>query len=203
MTAKTDTLLSRRQIAAILGISEGEVKQRDNTVFHPTKAADGSFRYSINELLSALRSPTGHDGETASDGATFAKAFVLFSEGKNLMEAVIALQQPPAVVRALRAEFDSMAGTLTIPIETVALIEAASKKAVRNADQLLELFDSLRTERSAAYEQGLEDANNYGDVLDPRTGQLVPLNKLTPSDRHGPPDLSPSAATPRRKKDNR
>ena len=34
----TATLLTRRQVAALLGVSESEVKARDNVALHPIKA---------------------------------------------------------------------------------------------------------------------------------------------------------------------
>lgn len=197
MTTKPETLLTRRQVAALLGIGESEVKQKDGTIFHPTKAPDGSFRYAVEELLSVLQPPAVTEPETSPDGATCAAAFALFAEGKNLTETVIALKQPPTLVRALRAEFDSMAGTLTVPAETVGLIEAYSKSTVRNANQLLALIDLLRTERDTAYEQGLEDACDQGSVLDPRTGQMVPIGNLVPS----PTNSSTSDTPPREGKE--
>ena len=203
MSTKTDPLLTRRQFAAILGITENEVKQKDNTVFHPSKAPDGSFRYGVDELLSVLRTPTGTESEASPDGAVCAAAFALFTEGKALIEAVIALKQPPALVRTLRAEYDSMAGTLTIPAEVVALLEAGSKQKVRSASQLLVLIDSLRAERDAAYEQGLNDAGDQDSVRDPRMSKTGPLGNPARSDSCGPKDVTAAGAASNERKEKR
>lgn len=175
MMNKTSIKLTRRQAAAVLGISESELKSKDGEVLHPTKASDGSWVYSADEVGLLAR---GGDStvNTPSTGATCGTAFELFTAGKSMTEVVIALKQPPATVRALRSEYDSMAGCLTLSTATVLLIERSSRTTVRDEQQLLGLIESLRCERDAAYQRGRADANDWGEVLDRNTGRMKPVN---------------------------
>jgi hypothetical protein len=176
MTGNTQTVFSRRQVAVLLGISEDEVKEKDNTVFHPTKGPDGSWRYASDEVLATLGGD-GCDGQVPT-GAICALAFELFQAGKSLPDVVISLKQSPAMVRTLRAEYDTMAGCLTLPSEAVSQIRQANSRAVTDADDILEIIDSLRAERDAAYDQGLHDAGDAGEVLDPHTGTMVSVSSI-------------------------
>jgi hypothetical protein len=172
MSNNTTTKLTRRQVAALLGILESEVKAKDGDAFHPTKGKDGSWLYSVDEVVVAVR---GGDTtvDTGTTGAVFARAFELFKEGKTLSEVVIALQQVPETVRSIRAEFDVMEGCMVISSTTVALIEGASLSRVRDETQLLGLIERLRIERDTAYQEGQADAGDMGEVLDRCTGKMV------------------------------
>jgi hypothetical protein len=174
MASNASVTFSRRQVAALLGIEESQVKGKDNDVFHPDKAPDGSLRYSADEVLAVLERPDDTAGGTPS-GTVCATAFELFMAGKSLAETVIALKQPPAVVLALRAEFDSMAGCLTVSQATVSMIEKASRQVVRSEEQLLTLISGLQRECEAAYEQGFAEGNDTGKILDPITGNMIPV----------------------------
>ena len=177
MTNNAPTFFSRRQVAVLLGTSEDEVKEKDSTAFHPTKGPDGSWRYAADQVISVL----SEDDEGSSDsptGAICALAFELFQQGKDLPTVVISSKQSPTMVRALRAEYDAMVGSLTIPSETMSLIRKLSRKAVGSASDILELIDSLRAERDTAYEQGLADASDAGEVLDPQTDKMISVGSL-------------------------
>jgi hypothetical protein len=175
MKTNTPTKFTRRQVAALLDISEDEVKSRDNDTLHPTKGKDGSWIYGAEEVAFQMRG-----GNTAVNagppGAICAMAFKLFESGKTLPEVVIALEQVPESVRALRNEYDAMMGSLTISKATVLLIESASRSTVRDEKQLLGLIEGLRGERDAAYQRGYADAGDLGEVYDPRTGKMKPVN---------------------------
>lgn len=175
MTNKTSIKLTRRQVAAVLAISEAEVRSKDNEILHPTKGSDGSWVYAAEEVGFVAR---GGDSpaNVPPTGATCAMAFELFAAGKSMSEVVIALKQQPAAVRTLRAEYDSMVGCLTLSKATVMLLEKASRSSVRDEQQLLDLIGGLRRECEAAYQEGYSDAGDWGEVLDPRTGKMKPLN---------------------------
>jgi hypothetical protein len=176
MTSNTQTVFSRRQVAVLVGVSEDEVKEKDGSIFHPTKGPDGSLRYASDEVIPAMNG-NGGDGPVPT-GAICATAFELFQAGKNLPDVVISLKQSPAMIRALRAEYDAMAGCLTLPSETMSLISKISCRTVGDASDVLKLIDSLRAERDAAYEQGFADASDPGEVLDPQTGKMISVGSI-------------------------
>ena len=100
MASNTSVAFTRRQVAILLGIGESQVREKDNDVFHPQRAPDGSLRYGADEVLAVLKRPDS-TVDAAPSGTVCATAFELFMAGKGLAETVIALKQPPAVVLAL------------------------------------------------------------------------------------------------------
>jgi len=195
MSNNTTTKLTRRQVAALLGILESEVKAKDGDTFHPTKGKDGSWLYSVDEVVIAVR---GGDTtvDTGKTGAVFARAFELFKQGKTLSEVVIALQQVPETVRSIRAEYDAMAGSMVLSKKTVSLIEGSSQSRVRDEMQLLCLIERLQIERDTAYREGHADAGDMGEVLDRRTGKMVSVgaNSAATGPRHRPVDTNSGQA---------
>lgn len=178
MTNNAPTFYSCRQVAALFDTSEDEVKKMDNTAFHPSKGPDGSLRYSAEAVVQALKANSEALGEATTPGAICALAFELFQAGKSLTEVVISLKQSPETVSVLREKYDVMAGSLTLPSETVSLIRKVSCRTVGNAIDVLKLIDSLRAERDAAYDQGFADASDTGEVLDPQTGKMTSVASI-------------------------
>jgi hypothetical protein len=177
--ASTPTLLTRRQVAALLGVSETEVKARDNEAFHPTKGADGSWRYPPEEVAAVLRGLVVGDSGAEPTGAVCAAAFELFQAEKKLPEVVIALKQPPALVRSLRSEYDVMAASLTITPVSVAHMAQALRTPIRDEAQLVlliaDLGERFSREYQRGYDAGFADANDLGEIVDPLTGKPRPL----------------------------
>jgi hypothetical protein len=177
--ASTPTLLTRRQVAALLGVSETEVKARDNEAFHPTKGADGSWRYPPEEVAAVLRGLVVADSGAEPPGAVCAAAFELFEAGKKLPEVVIALKQPPALVRSLRSEYDVMAASLTITPASVAHMAQALRTPIRDEVHLVSLVADLGERFSREYQRGYDagfaDASDLGEIVDPITGKSRPL----------------------------
>jgi hypothetical protein len=177
--ANTASLLSRRQVAAILKLTEAQVRADDNVVFHPTKAPDGSWKYAPEEVAAVLHG--GVDGDTAGDasGAVCAAAFALFRAGKALADAVIELKQPPAVIRRLRAEYDLMAGCLTLDRSTLEALAKVLRGQPRDQANLVEMVAALservRVEHERGYAAGLTEATDLGEIVDPATGKCRPL----------------------------
>jgi hypothetical protein len=173
--AGNSILLSRRQTAALLGLTEEEVKTRDNITFHPTKGKDGSWRYQPEEVAAVLRGVAGAEPGVEPNGAVCAAAFESFRGAKSLPEVVIALKQTPGVIRRLRVEYDAMAGCLTLgPASRDRLAEILR---VRPCDEthLVELvsnlLDRLQREYQRGHEDGLAEAGDLGEIVDPSTGQ--------------------------------
>ena len=177
MTNNTTIFFSRRQVAALFA-SEDEVKKLDNTTFHPSKGPDGSLRYPAEAVVQALKASSKALGEATAPGAICASAFELFQAGKSLPDVVISLKESPETVCALRAKFDAMTGSLTLPSETLSLIRKVSCRTVGNASDIMKLIDSLRAERDAAYDQGFADASDTGEVLDPQTGKMTSVASI-------------------------
>jgi hypothetical protein len=177
--ANTATLLTRRQTAALLGITEAEVKTRDNEAFHPIKGPDGSWRYPPEEVAAVLRGVVAGDPGADPSGATCAAAFELFQSGKKLPDVVITLKQPPTLVRHMRAEYDQMAGSLTIAPESVAAVAQALSQPIRDEANLVEILaglgDRIRGEYHRGFDAGLAEANDLGEIVDLATGKKRPL----------------------------
>jgi hypothetical protein len=162
-------------------VPEAEVKARDNEAFHPVKGPDGGWRYQPEEVAAVLRGAFGDRPGAEPTGSVCADAFELFQAGKKLTEVVIALKQPPALVRSLRAEFDAMALSLTIAptsIETMAKVLGTTIRDEAHLVALVEAFgDRLRIEYRNGYGAGMTDANDLGEIVDPRTGEKRPLKQ--------------------------
>jgi hypothetical protein len=179
--ASTSTLLTRRQVGALLGVAEAEVKARDNVAFHPTKGPDGSWRYQPDEVAAVLRGVAGGEPGVEPNGAVCAAAFESFRDGKSLTEAVIALRQSPVVIRTLRAEYDRMASHLTICPDSLEQLAVLLRARPRDHAHLLglvaQLHDRAQHEYQRGYEDGLAEAGDLGEIVDPSTGQTRPLKR--------------------------
>jgi len=174
-------LLSRRQVAALLNESELEIKGRHDTTLHPIKGADGSWRYQPEEVAALLRGLSGGEPGVEANGAVCSAGFELFRDGKSLTDVVITLRQTPAVVRNLRVEYDSMAACLTIGQEPLARLSGVLRATPRDEAQLFELVAGLAAraeqEYRRGYEEGLADATDLGEIVDPSTGKKRPLDR--------------------------
>lgn len=179
--ASNSTLLSRRQVAALLASSEAEVRARDNVTFHPTKAADGSWRYEPAEVSAVLRGVAGDDPGREPNGAACAAAFELFKTGTSLADTVISLKQPPAIVRGLRTEYDAMTACLTIDQSALEMLAKLLHARPRDGAHLVEMAAALaertQNEYQTGYNDGLADATDCGEIVDPNTGQKRPLEQ--------------------------
>jgi hypothetical protein len=173
--ASPATFLTRRQVAALLGTTEAEVKSQDNAVFHPVKGPDGSWRYPPDEVSGVLRGViAGHDA-VQPPGAVCAAAFELFQKDTKLPNVVIALKKSPALVRSLRAEYDAMAASLTVAPETLARLERIVRAPIRDEGRLVTLIENLggrvRDEYERGYGAGLDEAQDAGEIVDLETGE--------------------------------
>ena len=179
--ASTATLLTRRQVAALLGVTEAEVKTRDNVTFHPTKAPDGSYRYEPQEVAAVLRGTVDGEPGAETTGAVCSAAFELFRDGKSLPDAVIMLKQPPAVIRGLRGEYDQMATCLTIGPSALEPLANLLRGRPRDETHLVELVSALserlRDEYRRGHEDGVAEATDLGEIVDPASGQKRPLGQ--------------------------
>ena len=200
------TLLTRRQAAALLGVTETEVRARDNVTFHPTKAPDGSWRYQPEEVAAVLRGVSGGEPGVEPNGAVAAAAFESFRDGKSLADTVISLKQAPAVVRDLRAEYDAMVACLTIDGSSLETLAKVLRNRPRDAAHLVEIATALaelaQREYQRGYDDGLADATDCGEIVDPKTGQksaLRPDDIPAPAQEVQPGRADPSTISPKQK----
>jgi hypothetical protein len=173
------TLLTRRQVAALLGITESEVKARDNETFHPVKGPDGSWRYPADVVANVLRGFSGVHVDQEPPGAICAAAFELFQKGTKLPDVVISLKQQPTLIRTLRTEYDSMAKTLTVGAEALVTLGKLAQSPIHDAAELVALLerlgDRLHSEYERGFKDGLSESRDFGEIVDPDSGIKRPL----------------------------
>jgi len=177
--ASNPTYLSRRQVAALLGVDEADVKSRDNATFHPVKVADGSWRYPPEEVAAVLRGLVADDGTGELSGAVCAEVFQQFKASKPMADVVIAVRQPPAVVRTLKVEYDSMTESLTISKDTLHAMEKVLGTVPKDESKLTELVNLLaercHQEYRRGYADGAAEAGDMGEIVDPSSGKTRPV----------------------------
>jgi hypothetical protein len=147
--------------------------------FHPVKAADGSWRYPPEEIAAVLRGLVADDATVEPNGAICAGAFQQFRDGKTLVDVVIGLKLEPPAVRRLRAEFDSMTGSLTLEsamLQAVGKLLGTVPKDGTNVVALVTaLVEKAGSEYRRGYADGLSEASDLGEIVDPDTGKKRPL----------------------------
>jgi hypothetical protein len=158
--------LTRRQVARIAGLDERRIIQMDGRELHPIRRTDGSWIYEPNEVASIIR------GGSIS-GPVTARAFSMFMDGRSEPEVVIDTQQPARRIRELRREYDEMVGSLTL--EKTVVAELASALGLPALGDGLGLAVAVRTALEARYRagflEGRADAEDYGEVTNPITGE--------------------------------
>jgi hypothetical protein len=179
--ANNSTLLTRRQVGALLNASEAEIKDRHGSTLHPIKGPDGSWRYQPEEIAALLRGLAGGEPGAEANGAVCAAGFALFRDGKSLTDVVIELKQTPTVVRGLRVEYDAMAACLTLGPGSLDRLASLLRTKPENEAHLVEIITVLAAQIEQEYKRGHEagfaDASDLGEIVDPSTGQKRPLEK--------------------------
>ena len=109
--------LTRRQVAARLGVSVSSVRRMEYRELHPEKGLRGTlfFRLSEVESLESRRPsvrparPTTRERsdrlELDRRGRIAARVFQMFANGWTLPRIVLATKQPPDVIRSLYHEW--------------------------------------------------------------------------------------------------
>jgi hypothetical protein len=158
--------LTRRQVARIAGLDERRIIQMDGRELHPVRRADGSWIYEPNEIASIIR------GGCIS-GPVTARAFSMFVAGNTEPDVVIDTQQPARRIRELRREYDEMVGSLTLDKMVVtALATALGLPTLGGANGLASAVKSALDARyRAGFLEGRADAEDYGEVTNPITGE--------------------------------
>lgn len=176
--------LSRSQAAEILGMTDREVAKLDGRQLHPTRAADRVWRYDPAEvralLLNAAPGAPGASMRAAADGDVTAAVFALFEVAKTLPQVAITTKQTAATIIQLRAEYDAMNGSLVLLPDTVRELRLLTGTDARTGP---EVVAAVRRALDARFEEGRADAHDFGEVLDPSTGEL---RKVPPRTRVEP-----------------
>jgi hypothetical protein len=108
--------LTRSQTAAVLKMTEDEVKKRDGRELHPQRGRDGSWLYEVTEVTALLTAAVTVAGNV-EQGAITAAAFELFEQNVPLQRVAIQLKRSAPTILSLRKEYDSLAGTVSFSRE--------------------------------------------------------------------------------------
>jgi hypothetical protein len=171
--------VTRRQAAAILGVSEMRVRRLEGRSLAPVCGPDGVWRFDVDEVL-ALAGKGVHAAEQLPEGELAAAAFQLFEQGRSEREVVVALKQPPRVVHGLKAEHEAMGGGLQLTgacLDGVRGLLGLTTGALSADDMLSAMKDRLRLQYQLGFRDGAIDGDDLGEVVDPETGES---RRLTP-----------------------
>jgi hypothetical protein len=163
--------MGRAQVAELLGVTEHDVAKLDGKQLHPTRASDRSWKYDpgeVRDLIDARLGVTAPRLTSGADGETTAAVFALFEEKQREPQVVIATKQTAATITALRAEYDRMIGSLTLDGDAVSELAAILGKSPASGPELVAL---VRARLDAARREALEEAMDFGEVVDHRTGE--------------------------------
>lgn len=103
-------LITRREAAALLGLSEATVRRREGTELPVTVGDDGVHRFRREDVDAYAASIAPAPPPPEASTATIRRAFELFASGATLPEIVVALDIPPSEVRRLYAEWTAPLG---------------------------------------------------------------------------------------------
>jgi hypothetical protein len=182
------TTLSRPQVAALLSMTEGEVRRLDGDRLHPHKGADGGWLYRPEEVAGILRqfllatspgSGGGVDMVTSAEGGIAADAFSRFEKGEGAARVVISMRLNPMLVRDLRRTYDGMTRELTVSAADRHEIERLVGRPIAGARDIVAIIAQIA--RSSPGRTTLDssppDDEDYGAVVDPETGEKRVLTK--------------------------
>jgi hypothetical protein len=113
-----------------------------------------------------------------------AKVFALFKKGTALDDVVIETRQSPKTVNTLRAEYNAMVGGMVLSAATVQSLQALVGADGTTSEQALlaAIRAQLEARYIAGFREGREDAEDFGEVIDQKTGER---RRIT---RHPKPD---------------
>lgn len=169
----TTRKLSRAQVAKVLGVQDHEVAAMDGHQLHPARSSSRVWQYDVDEVGAVLQQRAAISKAPAEpDGATTAAVFALFEAKKTLPKIVVATQQPLSVVVDLRNKYDEWHRSITITASGVRRLCALLGQEFHKAR---ELYPAVRRALEARLEEGRADCLDFGEVLDPVTGQLRPV----------------------------
>jgi hypothetical protein len=163
-------------------MTEAQVDEMHGRELHPQCAADRCWRYSPSEVSTLAFGGT-------ADGAAAARVFAVFKKGVPLQDVVIETQQTPARVNALREEYDRMAGGLVLSPEVTAAVRKMFDADALSEEALLAAVKAHSEARfHAGFLEGREDALDYGEVINPKTGERRKIARDDGGGRPSPVD---------------
>jgi hypothetical protein len=164
--------LTRRQVARIMAVDERRVCQMDGRELHPVRRGDRSWVYAPDEVAAIVSGGT-------TNGTVTARVFSMFRDGKSLPDVAIETLQPARRIRELRTEYDDLSGSMTIDAETVqGLRSLLGGPALADGTSLLmAVRTSLETKYREGFLEGRADAEDYGEVTNPTTGERRKLTR--------------------------
>ena len=176
----TTRRLSRAQVAKVLGVQDHEVAAMDGRQLHPTRSKCRVWQYDADEVGAVMqqRTATLPKPTAEPDGASTAAVFALFAAKRSVPKVVVATQQPLSVVADLRYKYDEWHRSITL---TASAIRQLCALLGQEFHTLQELFPAVRRALEARLEEGRADCLDFGEVLDPVTGQLRPVGPKKPA----------------------
>jgi hypothetical protein len=183
--------LSRPQVAALLSMTEGEVRRLDGERLHPHKGPDGGWLYRPEEVAGVFRqlvfaasvgSTSGVDLATSAEGGIAADAFSRFERGEGAARVVIDLRLNPMLVRDLRRTYDGMTRDLTVSSAERQELERFVGRPIATGRDIIAMISQIAKLRSSPGRtmpdaSVLEEDEDYGAVVDSETGEKRALTK--------------------------
>jgi hypothetical protein len=164
--------LTRRQVARLVGLEERRVAQMDGRELHPIRRIDGSWTYDPGEVGALVSNGT-------ASGTVAARAFGMFMAGKSDPEVVVETLQPARRIRELRAEYNEMAGQVILDRTTAEELRCVlGLNALTGGPSLAQAVQAgLEARYRAGFLEGRADAEDYGEVTNPITGERRRLTR--------------------------
>jgi hypothetical protein len=171
--------LTRSQAAAVLKLTEDDLKQRDGRDLHPQRGRDGSWLYEVSEVT-ALLTGAATTSATAEHDVLTAASFELFEQNVPLQRVAIQLKKSAMTILTLRKEYDALAGTISFSREHRDRLMMVLGVPMHDPNLVIDRIAAL-----AARVRGIgagagagagasrdEDAGpDFGEVVDPATGE--------------------------------
>jgi hypothetical protein len=102
-------MLTRNDVASILGISVAKVRRMEGRELHP-RFVGGKWLFALDEVTKLQHSPSPTTRRPQSDGELAAELFRRFDRGQSLRQIIRDCQQSPKVVQALYRDWATPLG---------------------------------------------------------------------------------------------
>jgi hypothetical protein len=167
--------LTRSQAAAVLKLTEDDLKQRDGRDLHPQRGRDGSWLYEVSEVT-ALLTGAATTSATAEHDVLTAASFELFEKHVPLQRVAIQLKKSATTIMTLRKEYDALTGTLSFSREHRDRLMMVLGVPMHDPNQVIDRIAALAARvrgigSGAAASPDEEAGLDFGEVVDPATGE--------------------------------
>jgi hypothetical protein len=163
--------LTRSQAAAVLKLTEDEIKARDGRDLHPQRGRDGSWFYDSAEVT-ALLTDAAATSASVEEGTLTAASFELFEQGVPLQRVAILMKKSATTIMSLRKQYDMLAGTISFSRANRDRLAAILGMPLGNVGAVIERIADLASRARGAEAHGRQDdeGDDLGELVDPETG---------------------------------